>query len=293
VCSAKLRAERLAKIDRALRGAGGRWQLVTLTIRHFEGMPLGTLLRGLMAAWRRCRQGGLLQAIWTLLITASVRALEVTRGPNGWHPHLHVLLRTAAWTQEQRDELLTRFKRAVARELGELCVPDDKHAIVWSEPFDASSADERRRAKYLAKLGAEIAGVAKVGRSASVTSWDVARRAARGEARSAELWREFSRATRGRRMIEMDDRASRFAKNCPLKETSDECAPESCDVVKAYVFSEELAAVRRAERVDRALLARIMQAVETCSDPAATLRVFLIETQRRDVERRRMRFRGT
>lgn len=201
VCSRGLRAERASNIDAALRGAGGRFQMLTVTLRHHAGMPLKELLAGLLQAWRRTRQGGAIQRIWREKVTASIRATEVTEGHHGWHPHIHALLRTEEWTPAERMMLVQRWRRIVRSVLGERCTPDDEHGLHWSEPFQAEDCAERGR--YLSKLGLEMAGFGK--RS-------LAERAADGDERSVRRWEEFSRGTRGRRMIEMDDRAVRFAK---------------------------------------------------------------------------------
>lgn len=207
VCSQNIKSKRAERIAAAVRGLGGRWQMVTITLRHREGMQLGPLLKGMALAWRKARQGGRIQRVWTERVTASVRATEVTHGENGWHPHLHVLLRTSEWDDDEKDALLARWQAAIRAALGDACTPSDLRAIEWSSPLDAG--DPESRALYLAKLGLEIAGVAKQARSR--TPWDVARDACDGDQPSMRLWSEFQTATKGRRMLELDDRASEAA----------------------------------------------------------------------------------
>jgi hypothetical protein len=208
VCSQNIKSKRGERIAAAVRGLAGRWQMLTITLRHRQGMPLGPLMRALASAWRRCRQGGRIQRVWTERVTASVRGTEVTEGQNGWHPHLHVLLRTSEWDDDERDALLVRWKAAIRRELGELCVPSDERALWWSDPLDAS--DPTARALYLAKLGLEVAGIRKNARTR--TPWDIARDAVSGDSRALMLWHEYHAATKGRRMLELDDRASDAAR---------------------------------------------------------------------------------
>jgi hypothetical protein len=234
VCSQNKRAARAEKIAAALRGLGGRWQMLTVTLRHREGMPLKDLQRALMKAWRRCRQGGAkyskrvtlktnggrqtvtvrnprrgVQSIWNELVTASARAAEIPHGKNGWHPHLHVLLRTSSWDEEDRAILLTRWKEAIRRELGDACTPNDEHALHWSDPIDA--ADPKGRERYLTKLGLEVAGPATKDVKGQ-NHWQLAERAHDGDQRALRLWEEYCRATKGRRMIELDDRAADAAR---------------------------------------------------------------------------------
>ena len=278
VCSAKLRAERVARIDRALQVAGGRWQMVTFTVGHRQGMPLQALLQGLAKAFRRVKQGGKLQHVWKGRVSASVRAFEVTFGENGWHPHVHALLRTSEWSENERAELVKRWKRAVVEALGPDCLPSDARGVVWSPSFDAAHADERKRARYLGKLGAEVAGIAKEARGGSWTSWDIAREAAGKSALAISLWSEFSEATRGRRMLEMDDRASRYADRYepPPEEVHDARLETSTDrVIRVQLWRTELAALRRHEAIQPAVLGLLVASVRTCVDPLETVREWL------------------
>lgn len=93
-CSATIRDGRADQL-KALLGehlaARGGVEFITLTLRHGFGDDLGALLSALTYAWtqvmnrtamrkRRERLGWL----------GAVRAVEITYGGNGWHPHLHV-----------------------------------------------------------------------------------------------------------------------------------------------------------------------------------------------------------
>lgn len=273
VCSRKLRAARLARLTHALRMSGATWQMVTLTVRHRDGMPLKSLLAGLMKAWRATRQGGAIQRIWSERVSASARATEVTRGSNGWHPHLHVLLRTHGWTDEEREALLERWLRCVERELGPACVPSSEHALRWSTPIDVCSASEVDRAAYLAKLGLELAGP-KGGHRGSLTAWQIARAAAEGDEQCVAWWREYTRATRGRRMIELDDRAVQFAKiPLPDESSGDFEAPTR---VVVSIDPLELRALREYERrVDRGIMGAILGSLATVSEPREAVEAWL------------------
>lgn len=260
VCSQNLRAERAERISAAVRGMAGRWQMLTVTLRHRQGMPLKDLVAGLMKAWRRTRQGGRIQRVWGELVTGSARAIEVTWGENGWHPHVHVLLRTEDWTDDDRDALLVRWRTAIRRELGEHCEPNDEHGLTWSPPFEAT--DVGARAMYLAKLGLEVSGL---GKSSSTTPWDIARRAADGDARCHWLWREFFAATRGRRMLELDDRASHAAELQLVADHAEDLAKEGeaeSSRVTIPVKRDDVRALRRIERRIPAIFALVLRAAE-------------------------------
>jgi hypothetical protein len=274
VCATKLRAERLARVYRAAEVGSSVWQMVTLTVRHRDGMPLRSLLSGLMAAWRRIKQGGAVQRIWTANVKASIRAVEVTRSANGWHPHLHVLLHTDGFTEEEQAILLERWKVCVERELGPDCVPNDERAIRWSTPIDMCRASKDARIAYPLKLGLEIAGP-KGARGGSMTPWRLAELAAAGDSQARGWWLEFCRATKGRRMIELDDRAQRYAKT--PRELADEPGFEAeRERVVVPVDSLEMRALREYEqRFDHGILAAIVQDVSRAQRPAETVRAWI------------------
>jgi hypothetical protein len=278
-CSERLRRERRAKVERAVSTGGGRWQMLTLTVRHYEGMPLRSLARGLMQAWRRTRQGGATQRIWAERVKASVRAAEITRGSHGWHPHLHVLLHTDGFSEAEQATLLERWLVCVERELGPACVPSREHALKWSTPIDWCAAKDKDRVRYLVKLGLELSGP-KEGRRGSLTHWDIARLATEGDTRAQEWWREFYRATKGRRMVELDDRAAAYArKPLPLL-AFDVNVAEPLDAAPAQVVSIpvdtlELRALRQYEARDPSILAVIMADVAKSQDPRAVVRAWI------------------
>ena len=101
VCSARKAAERADELDRMMAGdPNGRWQMVTLTLRHHAGERLEESLNRLMQAFRRVRRTRIVRDIFSARVSATVRATEVTFGRNGWHPHIHLLLRTSEWARQ-------------------------------------------------------------------------------------------------------------------------------------------------------------------------------------------------
>lgn len=95
VCSAKIQAQRGEEI----RQVADRWHglercvMFTMTIRHGAGQDLGVLRRGLAQSWRGFCRGAAWRRIQRELgIEGTVTVREVTHGPHGWHPHLHVLV---------------------------------------------------------------------------------------------------------------------------------------------------------------------------------------------------------
>ena len=209
VCAAKRAAERADELSRMMRGdvPEARWQMVTLTLRHNNTEPLKLLLNKLMSSWRRVRATRAVREIFSDRVTASVRSVEVTYGrKNGWHPHIHLLLRTTEWTAREVETLRREWLRLTRGNL--------KRGVYWSEP---AKGGERWVAQYLNKLGAEIAGVSKKARRGRLTHWQLAERSL-DDVNLVPRWRESQETMRGRRILEFDERAKALLEQAPEPE---------------------------------------------------------------------------
>lgn len=75
-------------------------------------------------------------------------------------------------------------------------LPDEQHAVV------AESCDTDAAAKYLSKMGCELAGITgKAAKPGHYTNWQIGQRAADGDPYAARLWREHSEALKGARQL--------------------------------------------------------------------------------------------
>ncbi|MDQ2807292.1 MAG: protein rep [Chloroflexota bacterium] len=103
VCGSVISERRRLELKQGIaawRARGGRVVLLTWTVPHGRYTELGPLLVALKAARRLLRSGrasNLLRGRYGAVVGSarrllSVRALEVTHGKNGWHPHVHELL---------------------------------------------------------------------------------------------------------------------------------------------------------------------------------------------------------
>ena len=152
VCSADIRARRAREVEKAVDWAaqaeGGSALMLTLTVAHHWGDDLSRLRRGVAAAFRRFVQGRPWQSFEEDVgVLGFVRALEVTHGKNGWHPHLHILLlvRDEKTLRARADWISERWIASVVRILGEDARPSMERGANISKP--------RTVAEYLTKLG--------------------------------------------------------------------------------------------------------------------------------------------
>ncbi len=174
-CGPRLLA-RDAELVNALVEAHGydRTLMATFTVRHHRGMPLRAMRRGVANAFRRMLSHRDWRTRDALVHVQVVRALEVTDGASGWHPHLHVLLLLeAALSDEAKatlEALLSRlWQGCVVREMGAVHRPTLAHGV------DLSRCN---RADYLAKLGLELADAGQAKRARNVkgrTYWQLSR----------------------------------------------------------------------------------------------------------------------
>jgi len=133
VCSQRICSHRADELQSAIR----YWKtkpisMLTLTVRHGLGDNLKQIRAGLSRAWRRMLQGRRAKK-WRALfhVKHNVRALEVTHGDNGFHPHLHILLfQDAEADATALDWIREEWSRAVERELGKEHAPDWTHGAV-------------------------------------------------------------------------------------------------------------------------------------------------------------------
>lgn len=253
--------------------------MVTLTMRH-RGGDLHRLLKGLKTAWRKVRQRRVGRELWQEHVSASVMATEVTHSrANGWHPHIHAMVRSHFWGRSAREALFDEWSEGIVEQLGEDARPTSERGVHWTAAFDSSVVPVH----YLTKLGLEVTGHAKDGRgSTSRSHWQLAADAATGEVRDVKLWHEFTMGTKGTQAIRLDDRAASAAERW-LEEQRDKGtriedgqvvdgdAPEQ-RVREVELWPDEVAALRWGERRHPRLLDELLADAEATQDPGEALR---------------------
>lgn len=225
LCSVSICQGRKEELSQALtnwvKTPGHSVVFLTLTLRHRKGQGLTKLWSALADCWKATTNG---TPEWKrprsgdkarYRIAHTVRTVEVTHGKNGWHPHMHAALlveRPLASDEVEtlRTRLFTRWANR-AEKLG-LVAPSDAHGIDIQQL--AQGEDAATVAGYLTKgmlssLSSEVTGGAmKSARGGNRTPFQVlesiAAAQARGESPAAEdvqVWREWERASKGRRQL--------------------------------------------------------------------------------------------
>lgn len=212
-CAPRVQGERgaiLQRLNKAHAAAGGGLYLLTLTLPHDEGDDLKPLREHVAKAWTATLNG----APWkrwrdALGIVGTVRALEVTHGPSGWHPHIHAAIYTArpldkkksidflSWVENRWRDKVTRPTKS-----GRIYRAPRPGVGVTLQPLRGTS--------YLAKMGLakEItSSFTKTGRRENRTPFQILRALVHSEgqghagARDVALWQEWARAMYGARQL--------------------------------------------------------------------------------------------
>jgi hypothetical protein len=200
VCAMQIRAERSREVEAAVTAWGiERVVMLSLTVRHGLGHDLCTVRKGIANAFRRLING----APWTRFkakygLRHFIRAMEVTHGPNGWHPHLHIQVFLDAPLDDTQaaaatDWLSKRWLDCVLKVLGAEHAPDSEHGV---------NLRPTKRGDYAFKMALELveAGT-KRGRPGHRTPWQIAADyAAHGRDSDAVIWRSYTHGMRGAQM---------------------------------------------------------------------------------------------
>lgn len=207
VCAPVVRERRAGEIDTGTRqhlDSGGGVEFVTLTLRHHQADRLEDRLAVVARALHLVLQGAPWQRRRRRLgYLGAIRAVEVTDGANGWHPHCHALLFfDRPLTDEERADLrswmLGRWGAVVERR-GFGTVND--HGV---DVRRVTPAGEQGIGSYLAKVDGGWGAGLELARSdvkRGAPTQHLTEFAATGCARALARWREYEAATFGKRAI--------------------------------------------------------------------------------------------
>lgn len=211
ICAAVVQERRRDEIAQAIDWAyqqGLQPVMITFTFPHQSWDSLPDLLEKQADAFRRLRRGSVWQRIKERMgYRGLIRALELTHGENGWHPHTHELWLVSA--DVKADEL----RDVIVRRWADMCeraglLTADKRVAFMQHSVDVKgwcTASE-----YLAKQddarhwGAdrELAKAStKAGRKTGKHPFGLLADAADGDTRAGHLYVEYAQAVKGRRQI--------------------------------------------------------------------------------------------
>jgi hypothetical protein len=231
VCSAKITERRRLDLAAALgfwrEQAGGYLLLVTYTLRHNMGDDLSSVLTPLLAAFKTVHDGR-----WWVdfsnkyRIWGKIRALEVTHGESGWHPHIHVLY----FISSGKIPAVNGFELELKERWLYLLNKQGRDAS-WRNGVDVRMSDDAI-AEYLAKYGQEqkwklehemTKTPAKIGKQGGRTAFQLLKDYNDGDAFSGRLFMQYAVNFKGKSQLHWS-KGLRSLLQMEVEKTDDELA---------------------------------------------------------------------
>lgn len=244
VCSAKITEGRRQELQEAINTwakQGGEVYLMSLTFPHLVAQLLGDNIKLFSEALRKFKNSRTYKNTMSEAgAPGSVRALEVTHGENGWHPHTHDLVFAAPGQMEKFRELENSWIETLIKTgLAERSQLND----LLRYAFDIQNGDYA--AEYVAKFGHEASNASKL---ITENTWGAARELTKsyakigkrfggrtpftllahfiqGDNASGELFQEFAAHFKGKRQLFWSPKL-REALKLATEKTDDELATE-------------------------------------------------------------------
>lgn len=209
VCSSKVTERKRIDLAEGLRfwrdEAGGYLLLVTFTLRHHQGDDLSVVLGALLKAFEQVHNGG-----WWVRFQAKhniwgkVRALEVTHGDKGWHPHIHCLYFIGSGNQPAANAFELSLKERWLNML-------KKHGrdASWANGIDVRISDEDISA-YVSKYGKEpdwkiehemTKSPSKIGKWHNKTAFQLLDEYNEGDSASGRLYIQYAMTFKGKSQL--------------------------------------------------------------------------------------------
>lgn len=202
VCAAKISERRRQEVLHGMKQAeilGLLVYLLTLTVPHGMGDDVNQIVAKMQAAWTRLWQGRQGMALRHALgLFGHIRALEVTYGANGFHPHFHALL-------------FIHPDQCTGAGLASLALRWQQVAVKSGLPAPSLDRgcridDGQKAAAYVTKgvwgLESEVTkGHTKTGKKGSRTPLDLLRGFLEGDTKAGALWRVYVAAFEGKRQL--------------------------------------------------------------------------------------------
>lgn len=242
VCAAKIaerRRHELIGILQAWRATGGHVYMLTLTLPHQAYQSLDVVFSALNTALKRFNSGR--SRLKVLLESAGffgqIRALEVTHGAKGWHPHQHILLLTE---RELTDDHVATIQSSWARNLAALGFPTVRPDVAAQVQGGDSAAE------YVTKSGwgmAEEISKAHIKRGGlgGRTPFQLLEAAALGDDMAASWFVEYAHVFKGKKQIFMSKSVAKFARDMQIetKEDAEIVETDDAEIVEVVGYIEQ------------------------------------------------------
>ena len=200
VCASKISERRRVEVQTAMamhKAKGGQVVLLTVTSPHQFTDSLPATLVNQAKAWDGFRKNRPGRRFFDALGTVgSIRALEVTHGANGWHPHFHLLIFVEAGVDLLKAHRLAYVAWADECSKAGLGMPSFKHGVSLQ---DGSHAE-----KYVSKWGLEneiTKSHLKKAKSGGRSPFDLLRSYSKGDKQAGALFVEYATHFKGKRQL--------------------------------------------------------------------------------------------
>lgn len=160
ICNAKVTEKRRQELQQAVNSHaknGGEVCLMSLTFPHQVNQSLAENIEKFADALKKFKNARMYKSIMKEAGSlGSIRALEVTHGVNGWHPHTHDLLFVArGQLQKLQDLQMVWIDALIKSGIAERSQLND----MLKAAFDVQNGDYA--AEYIAKFGHEVSEASK------------------------------------------------------------------------------------------------------------------------------------
>jgi len=200
VCAAKIAETRREEVAQAIDGVqsiGGSAYMLTLTMRHNKYHDLSFLREHIVNGWRKVQNRRAYRSIKEEYgVLGTVRAIEVTHGQNGWHPHLHILFIF-------EGPLLEKDEAHIQAELFQIWADVIDAAGGGQVSLDALDFRQATTSDYVTKWGADrelVKGQEKLG-NGSRSPWQLLDDSQKGDLQAGELFKEYGKTFKGSRQL--------------------------------------------------------------------------------------------
>ena len=206
VCAVKITEQRRTDVKAVLEAhlrQGGEAVMATVTIPHTRFQRVLELRKAVSTNWTKVQQGiGWKSMKNNAGFVGSIRALEVTHGANGWHPHLHVVI---LFKQGVNQKLIDRFSGLLFQRWAR-AIERSGFGTCSEEAFSVEPiTDAEGVSKYCQKWGAaeELTKAhIKHGRSGGRSPWQILSDIAENNLpRDRALFAEYASAFKGSRQL--------------------------------------------------------------------------------------------